>query len=244
MRAALVTGATGGIGRELCEAFAKAGHRVIATDLVRPAACFDRFVEGDLARAWRDPDHRRTFVAALRQEIGDGGLHVLVNCAAVQVVSDTRSITPEDWQITLETNLLAPFLLIQELLPDLERARGSVVNIGSVHASLTAPRSVCYASSKAALAGMTRALAVDLGDAVRVNCIQPAATDTPMLRARFEGRERDLATLAESHPIGRIAQPGEIASVAVFLASEAASFITGTCIDVSGGVGARLHGPG
>lgn len=240
MRVALVTGASGGIGRALCDAFGKAGYRVVATDLARSPECFDAFVPGDLARLWREPAYREELLVALRHEIGDR-LSVLVNNAAVQVVSDARSTTPEDWESTLQTNLLAPFALVQALLPELGTAGGSVVNIGSIHAELTTPGSVCYATSKAALAGMTRALAVDLGPSVRVNCIQPAATDTAMLRERFRGGDAQLERLAAMHPIGRLADPAEIARVAVFLASPDASFLTGATIDVAGGMNARLY---
>ena len=243
MRVALITGAAGGIGRALCQAFEKAGYRVLATDREQPQECNGSFVAGDLARFWREPEQRTQLVAALRRELAAPRLDVLVNNAALQVVADARSTTAADWNDTLATNLLAPFALIQELLPELEAARGSVVNIGSVHAQLTLPRSVCYATSKAALAGMTRALAVELGDEVRVNCIQPGATDTEMLRSRLLDDEAALQQLARAHPLGRIADPSEIAAAAVFLASPEASFVTGACFDVSGGCTARLHAP-
>jgi NAD(P)-dependent dehydrogenase (short-subunit alcohol dehydrogenase family) len=129
------------------------------------------------------------------------------------------------------------------MLPDLEKARGSVVNISSVHATLTKPGFSAYATSKAALLGMTRALAVDLGPRVRVNCVTPAATDTPMLRAGFEGNPAELSALAAMHPSGRIATPEEIARVVLFLASDAASAITGAALAADGGIGGRLHDP-
>jgi NAD(P)-dependent dehydrogenase (short-subunit alcohol dehydrogenase family) len=118
-----------------------------------------------------------------------------------------------------------------------------VVNIASVHAQLTKPGFAAYATSKSALVGLTRSLAVDLEGVVRVNCISPGATGTPMLVAGFEGREEALSQLGQCHPLGRIAAPEEVARVAVFLASDDASFIDGAVLDVDGGIGARLHDP-
>ena len=149
----------------------------------------------------------------------------------------------QDWHDTLDVNLLAPFLLTQALLNNLERGNGSVVNISSVHARATKPGFVCYATSKAALAGLTRALAVDLGSRVRVNSINPAAVITPMLLEGFKGRDDQYAELAKMHPLGRIAEPSEIAQMAVFLASNKASFISGTAFNVDGGILSRLHDP-
>jgi NAD(P)-dependent dehydrogenase (short-subunit alcohol dehydrogenase family) len=140
-------------------------------------------------------------------------------------------------------NLIAPFVLIRELLSCLSNANGSVVNINSIHGTLTKPGFVCYATSKAALGGLTKSTAVELGGQVRVNAINPAATATPMLVAGFEDKESALRELGRMHPIGRIAKPEEIAQAAVFLASEQASFITGACLNVDGGMAARLHDP-
>jgi NAD(P)-dependent dehydrogenase (short-subunit alcohol dehydrogenase family) len=102
---------------------------------------------------------------------------------------------------------------------------------------------VCYATSKAALVGLTRALAVDLGSRVRVNAINPAAVATPMLLDGFKGKEALYAALGGMHPLGRIAEPAEIAQVALFLASRKAAFITGAAFDVDGGILSRLHDP-
>ena len=117
-----------------------------------------------------------------------------------------------------------------------------MVNVASIHANLTKPGFVAYATSKAALVGLTRSMAVDLGRRVRVNAVLPAATATPMLTAGLGGAA-ELEALGAMHPLGRIARPEEIAAAVVYLASEAASFVTGTVLAVDGGVGARLHDP-
>ena len=181
--------------------------------------------------------------ASLRKEIGSSGLKVLVNNAAVQRLNSTDDITVSELEETFATNVIAPLMMVQGLIAELERARGSVVNIGSVHATATKRGFVAYATSKAALSGLTRALAVDLGGRVRVNSISPGAIATPMLEEGFAGNPSARRELDAAHPIGRIGVPSEVAAAAVFLASPQASNITGQDLRVDGGVAARLHDP-
>jgi NAD(P)-dependent dehydrogenase (short-subunit alcohol dehydrogenase family) len=242
-RTALITGALGGIGQALCHAFREAEYRVIATDARNGRSIADAFIQFDVCQAVRSQPYRDQVLSRLRGALESTGLEVLVNNAAVQHVNRTEQVTVAELHETLDTNLLGPFVLVQGLLADLERARGSVINIGSVHATATKPGFVSYATSKAALVGLTRALAVDLGPRVRVNAINPGATATPMLLAGFEGKKHAFRKLERMQPLGRIAQPEEIAAVAVFLASKAASFVTGAVLAVDGGVGGRLHDP-
>jgi NAD(P)-dependent dehydrogenase (short-subunit alcohol dehydrogenase family) len=197
----------------------------------------------DLRDLCRDDEARSHARDAIRVALNGVPLAAIVNNAAVQVLGSTETVGPGDWQDTLETNLVAPFFLAQMLLPELESARGSVVNIASVHAVATKPGFVCYATSKAALVGLTRAMAVDLGGRVRVNALLPAAVETAMLVEGFTASKDGLEELGRMHPIGRIAQPSEIAKAALFLASEQASFVTGAALLVDGGITARLHDP-
>ena len=229
---AVITGCAGGIGRALCARFRAAGYDVSGVDTRDCGSCADH-VSADL----RDLDAVRSLATRFPD------IAVLINNAAVQRLAGTEQISTDDWSDTLAVNVTAPLLLTQVFLPALERNRGSVINIASIHASLTKPAFVAYATSKAALVGMTRSMAVDLGGRVRVNAVCPAAVDTPMLRAGFEGREDAFAELAAAHPIRRIGLPDEIAALAVFLASNAAGFITGAVLNVDGGISARLHDP-
>ena len=243
-KTALITGAAGGIGQALCAEFSQAGYRVIATDRIRAndIDC-DTFIKLDLESICHSLDTLEEFVEYIRNELGGDGLNVLVNNAAIQILGSAGDITVKDWARTMDINLTAPFLMTQALLDDLESAAGNVVNVASVHAKATKPGFVAYATSKAALVGLTQALAVDLGGRVRVNAINPAATSTDMLRAGFEEKQEVFDELQRMHPIGRIAEPSEVAQLAVFLASKSASFITGSCIDVDGGILVRLHDP-
>ncbi|NJL86666.1 MAG: SDR family oxidoreductase [Leptolyngbyaceae cyanobacterium SM1_1_3] len=191
----------------------------------------------------RDQDYQSKVLAQVRSHLNSNPLKVLINNAAIQVVKPVEQITPTYWHATLDVNLVAPFLLTQAFLGDLTITQGSIVNIASIHATLTKPEFVCYATSKAALVGLTRSLAVELGDRVRINAITPAAVATPMLLAGFEGKNKAFEELGQMHPIGRIATPQEVAQAALFLASDQASFITGAVLSLDGGIGSRLHDP-
>lgn len=243
MNVALITGALGGIGKALCQEFRKSGYYVIGTDRRTGNCESDAFLHLDVRELCHSEATRAEAKRRICELLAGRPLKVLINNAATQILNRTNEIQMDDWNQTLETNLIAPFLLIQLLARELEDAKGSVVNVASIHAAATKPGFVCYATSKAALVGMTRALAVDLGRRIRVNAINPAATATPMLRASFQDREEDFRELARMHPLERIAQPDEIAHAAIFLASDRANFITGSCLHIDGGMGARLHDP-
>ncbi len=240
-RVALITGAAGGIGRALVAVFETQGWRVVSTDRVtldRPG-----HVVGSLADL-SSPDTAggAALIAALRAETR-GALSAIVHNAAFQVVKPTAELSPEDWQTTLNVNLMAPFWLTQAFLPELKARHGSVLAISSIHERLTKPGFVAYATSKSALSGMVRAMAVDLGGQVRVNAICPAAIGTPMLKAGFDGQPQAFAQLEAHHPIGRIGTPEEVAELAAFVCSDRSPFMTGACLDLSGGISGRLHDP-
>jgi len=244
MKTAVITGAAGGVGQALCLAFRRAGYRVVATDRKPTVEDADVFVPLDLEAMARDERACEDGLASLTSVLDEGGCGALVNNAATQCLGGLEALGPRAWQASMNTNVIAPALLVRGLLPELVRARGAVVNIASIHARLTKPGFSAYATSKAAIEGLTRSLAVELGGrGVRVNCLRPAATATPMLEAGFEGAPDARAALSACHPAGRIAEPDEVARSAVFLASDAASFINGASLDVDGGIGARLHDP-
>ena len=238
---ALITGAAGGIGIAMVQAFESAGWQVVSTD--RQPLPRDGHVAADINCCVDPllPDHQ-ALVAALRAATG-GRLKALVANAAHQVVKPTGELSAQDWQQTLAVNLLSPFWLAMAFRDELAANRGSFLAISSIHERLTKPGFVAYATSKAALSGMVRALAVEMGDQVRCNAICPAAIATPMLLAGFAGWPDGLAALAAFHPVGRLGRPDEVAHAALFACSDSAGFLNGSCIDLSGGIGARLHDP-
>jgi NAD(P)-dependent dehydrogenase (short-subunit alcohol dehydrogenase family) len=241
--AVIVTGASGAIGRALLDAFAAAGDVVVGLDRRAPPSGLGRFVRADLAELCAGERERARIVAALRYQLAGLRLRALVNNAAVQIVKPSGRLAAADWRRTLEVNVVAPALLVKAFAPDLARVHGSVVNVASIHARLTKPGFAAYATSKAALLGLTRSLALDLGGRVRVNAISPAAIDTPLLAQGFGRDRRARQRLARHHPAGRVGTAAELAALAVFLASADAGFITGESFGLDGGIGARLHDP-
>ena len=243
--AAVITGSAGSIGRALCKVFKTGGYKVIGLDKKeRNDIETDEWIQGDLIRFVSDAEYRHELLLAIRSASGTAKIAVLCNNAAEQRLARTEEVSMEDWQVSLDVNLTAPFLLAQGLLKDLEEAGGSIINIASIHARLTKPEFIAYATTKSGLIGLTKALAVDLGGRVRVNAICPAAIDSPMLREGFEGRSpAALDELRSCHPAGRIGQPGEVAELALWLASPQASFVSGACYDIDGAISSRLHDP-
>lgn len=245
-RTCVITGAAGGIGRALVEGFTDSGYRVIALDYAQqpPSLACWQYLQTDLQRLVTAPEYAADTLSAIVELLADEGLGALVNNAAIQVLGGVEALSVAEWHSTLDVNLLAPFVLTQGLLHPLESAGGCVINISSIHAHLTKPGFVAYATSKAALSGMTRAMAVDLGDRVRVNAIEPAAIATDMLRAGFAGHPEQFAQLEHCHPQGRVGTPEEVAALAVAIASGEMRFLHGACIGMDGGVSGRLHDPG
>lgn len=242
--AVLITGIGGGIGAALGAAFAQAGYKVIGTGREASGSeLCEEFIAADLDAIATDDAALARFDRDVRRALAGYPLSVLVNNAATQLLSPVSALSSEAWQSTLNVNLTAPFRLVQTFLKDLESEKGCVLNIGSVHAHATKPEFVAYATSKAALHGLTRAMAVDLGGRVRVVCLAPAAIATPMLVAGFEGHEGALNALETCHPARRIGLPEEVAHAAVFLASPEAAFVTGSTFWLDGGVLSRLHDP-
>lgn len=242
-RRALITGANGGVGQVLCCQFRDAGWSVLATDRHEHGDVpGTEYVSLDLLRLCDDEAYRAERLNGLRSSI-TGGLHALINNAALQVLGDIQKLSVADWQASMNVNVLAPFVLVQAFLPDIEAAQGCVINIGSIHAQLTKPRFATYAASKSALAGLTRALAVELGQRIRVNSIQPAAIETAMLRSGFVGNQEGFESLALHHPSACIGEPELVARAALFLAREDSAFLNGVVLNLDGGVASRLHDP-
>ena len=242
MRAVLITGACGGVGRATTALFRSAGWLTVGLDRREPADALDvdHFVQVDMARE----DLGREIDAAVSRI---GRLDALVNNAATQIEKRLVDTAVPEWDKVLATNLRGPFLATQAACPALRRSRGAIVNVSSVHALATSAGLAAYAASKGGLAAFTRAAALELAPEVRVNAVLPGAVDTPMLRAGLarwaapNDVDSALQQVASRTPLARVGEPSEIAQVILFLADgERSSFITGQTIVADGGVTARL----
>ena len=239
---ALVTGAASGIGAAVAARLAQDGVRVVSVDR---AAC-DGVPDGLALQAdvSRDDECARAVSAAMS---AFGRVDVLVNSAGIQRYGDVVDTSPAEWDEVMAVNLRSAYLMSHHTVPHLTATgAGSVVHVSSVQA-LAAQRGVAaYAASKGALVALTHAMAVDHAPAVRVNAVLPGSVDTPMLRdaaRKFADDEDDaVRDWGAMHPLGRVALPEEVAEGVAFLASPAASFVTGSVVRADGGLMSRIPG--
>jgi gluconate 5-dehydrogenase len=231
----LITGVLGGIGIELAKEFREKGYSVIGLDIKdeNPHYC-SKFIKFDINRFCADKNYNIEMKEILDKEIPE--LHVLINNAAVQILSSVSEIELDDWNNTINVNVTGPMLLSQFFLTKLERNIGSIINISSIHQQLTKRRFIAYATSKSALIGLTKAMSVDLCGRVRINSISPAAIDTQMLREGFNNDNDMVQALNKLHPLQRIGKPREVSKLALLLASDGMDFINGANIKIDGGI--------
>ncbi len=231
----VITGVLGGIGTQLAQTFKENNYTVIGFDVKDQKSPYcDKFFKFDLHKYCSDPAYKRDAEATFDTEIPE--IFVLINNAAVQILSSLGELQLQDWNQTLNVNLTGPLMLSQYFLAKLEKAKGSIINIASIHHQLTKKRFVSYASSKSALVGLTKALSVDLQGRVRVNAISPAAIDTQMLRDGFDNNEAKVQMLNEIHPSQRIGKPQEVSQLALLLAEDKLGFINGANLNIDGGI--------
>jgi NAD(P)-dependent dehydrogenase (short-subunit alcohol dehydrogenase family) len=244
-RYVLITGAAGGIGKAIVKEFSDVGYVVIASDCVpQPVDLIcTHYVQSDLSEMMINKEYFNIIINKIQSFIGNNGLYALINNAAIQILGGVESLKIDDCNKTLNINLLAPLFLSQSLLKQLEKAKGSILNISSIHARLTKKNFLAYATSKAALSGMTKAMAVELGGRVRVNAIEPAAIETDMLKSGFSNSEEKYKLLAEYHPAGILGNVNELSRLVRSIVELDNGFFTGEVIGYDGGIGALLHDP-
>lgn len=242
MNVALVTGASSGIGAAVAVEFADAGWNVMAAGrdegrLEEVADVSDNIATwaGDLVES-EDCDE---LVADTIDEFGN--IDCLVNSAGVLPRGNAEETSDDDWRNTMAINLDVPFYLSRSAMPHLLKTAGSIVNIASYWGLHSGPRATAYCASKGGLILLTRAMARDYAsEGVRINAVCPGGVDTPMLAAGAEDNDEDvdefLEKVASFSPNGRIAEPIDVAALVLFLASEAATHITGTAVPIDGGL--------
>lgn len=244
--AVVITGNRGGLGSVMGRHFAEAGFHVIGIDI---EADEDRGPGSAHAQIYTDlnaliePQARSSLADRLESELQGHELKALINNAAMQHVQPLEDLDPSDLIDSLQTNAVAPLTLGQLLFDALERARGAILNISSIHVDQTKRRFGAYSVSKSALSAVSRAMAIEWGDRVRVMELRPAAIATDMLEAGFAGRAEARCQLDEYHPSGRIGSPAEIAAIARSLIELDAPFLNGAVVNADGGISHTLHDP-
>ena len=234
-KSALVTGGRQGIGRAILDAFIQEGARVMTCGRgPRPDD-----LPGDIL--WQTTDVSRSAdVVALQKQVKQqlGSLQVLVNNAGIQIEKDVVDSTDEDWDKLMGTNAKGVFLMCRTFIPDMTKG-GSIINIGSISGMTADPGLALYNASKAFVHGLTRSVAVDHGPHIRCNAICPGWIMTGMADAAFAVADDPKAAQQDAlarHPAGRFGQPDDIAKLAIWLASDEASFATGQCYTLDGGL--------
>ncbi len=248
-RVAVITGAGSGIGRACALTFAREGARVVIADInlagaretlaeIEAAGGTGLAVETDVA----NPDAVQRLVRATLQAFQQ--VHVLLNNAAIQINKTVEETTVEEWNREMAVNLGGIFLCSKYFLPHLRPTRGNIINMASVNGFFVEPMCAGYCATKGAIIALTKAMAIDHGkEGIRVNCICPGYIDAGLAWGYFEAQPDPAAARAAAgklHALWRIGKPEEVGRVAAFLASDEASFMTGSSVVVDGGFGSGL----
>jgi NAD(P)-dependent dehydrogenase (short-subunit alcohol dehydrogenase family) len=246
-RVAIVTGGAMGIGKAAARCLLRDGAAVVIVDRNEEAG---RQTAAELSQTHPGVLFCRADIASLDEDRAAvetavrrfGGLDILVNNAGIQTYGDVLTTTEEIWDRTMDANLKGHWLMSKCAIPEmLKRGKGAIVNVSSVQGLASQRNVLAYSTSKHAMIGLTRTMAVDLAArGIRVNCVCPGTVDTPMIRKDIIEKDRNPqaleAILNRMHPIGRMAQPEEIGEVIAFLAGDRASFMTGSIVTVDGGL--------
>ncbi len=245
-KTAIVTGAASGMGAACARLLAAAGAHVVIVDLDRPAAEATATAIGAGPPVCGDISDSAFCASAVAEATRrHGGPHVLVNAAGAILRADALGTSDEAWARVMRVNVDGTFFMCRAAIAAMrEGDGGAIVNFSSIWGDIAGPGALAYCASKGAVTVMTRALALDHArEGIRVNAVMPGEVDTPMLRAGGRSTplsDAEIAAIGDrAVPMGRVAQPEEIARAVVFLASDDASYITGAVVPVDGGYAAR-----
>ena len=239
----LVTGGTRGIGGAVVDAFHAAGARVAVNGRTADSVAQKIAGYSGRGRLFAAPGDVGT-VAGCEKAVGGaievlGGLDILVNNAGVGVDAPLEASDESTWDLTMNVNLKGTFFCCRSALGALRAANGNIVNIASDAGLMGNPNSAIYCASKGGVVNMSRAMALELAPAVRVNCVCPGYVDTDMVRRDWIDQSDDPASLEklirDYAPMNRMATPAEIAGSVLYLAAGEAAFITGSALQIDGG---------
>lgn len=240
MKTIILTGNIGDIGKSIQNELISSGYSVIGID--KGESVSSSQIQFDLSLLNSDKSRKQ-----LEKEIADKTkgkeIFALVNNAAIQKLDSLDQLSLEDFEDSFITNTLAPLFLTKILKTSLENSNGHIINIGSVHSKLTKKGFISYATSKSALLGLTQSLAIELSPSIKVNMISPAAVDTKMLKESFKNNKDAIQELKNFHPSNEIGKPSDISKLVLSILLNDIHFLTGSNIDLTGGIHSKLHDP-
>jgi NAD(P)-dependent dehydrogenase (short-subunit alcohol dehydrogenase family) len=247
-RVALITGGAKGIGLATAKVFSREGARVVIGDrdssagqqAVETLGPGSAFIRADVSKA----DDIKQLVEGVAARFGR--IDFLINCAGIIRYATAVTCTEEEWDEVLNVNLKSSFLCSKYVIPVMKKSTGGVIiNVASAQAHISSSNMVHYTTSKSALLGLTRSLAIDFAPSIRAIAVCPGTIDTPMARNAWATSGNPEGVLQDSidmHVLKRIGRPEEVAELIVFLCSDKATFITGQYIRIDGGLGINVPG--
>lgn len=243
-RTAIITGGANGIGEACAESLYQSGANVVILDIAEPAVNIEdqrrMFIRCDVSKA----GEVRSAVDIAYERFGS--IDILINNVGIQHYGKAADTTEEDWDRVMHINLRSYFLCTKYAIPHmLHRQRGVIINMSSIQAFVTQEKVCAYATTKAAILGFTRSVAIDYAPHIRCVSVCPGSIDTPLLRNAINLSPDPAAVMEECeqmHLLKRIGTPHEVASLVKYLCSDDASFITGESIRIDGGLGLMIQG--
>jgi NAD(P)-dependent dehydrogenase (short-subunit alcohol dehydrogenase family) len=239
---AVITGGGSGIGEAISKRFSSEGAEVIILDVDEEPA--KKVADSINGKCFQCDISDSNSVETVFKQIAEEGSHpdILVNNAGIAHIGNATNTDPDDFDRIMSVNVRGPYLCIRSIIPSMiKKGGGSILNLASVASNLGIPDRFAYSTSKGAVYTMTLSVARDfIEKGIRCNCLCPARVHTPFvdnyLKENYPGKEKEMFTQLEAtQPIGRMAKPSEIASLATYICSDEASFVTGSAFDIDGG---------